>query len=428
MMHKLRTSQSFFCKKYKISEEKLMTAFFTMAYNSEKTIKRTIESMLNQTCPDWVWFLYENGSADGTRKIIEEYSAKDKRIIPAYVDKNNVDYCWLDGIGKIKNSNADYFATLDADDEYCPEFLEKSLNFAKKHDCDLVCVGVEYLRISDNKRTHVYVSESDVVLNNDNFEAEFYKYIEFTYSFWAKLYSVNLIHIFDPENFKIIDNGTDTYIATLAFKYSKIVGFIGEVLHHYYLLPKTEKNIWLEKMSVCPSVIDDTYREIMIEKCGTVNKANDEYFNYAYMYFLTRAMGVLINSDEDISVKITGLCDMFLNEKTYALAEYEYFGKLHNKEESWNLERARFFNAVTKWLLELKQADIPEAYTLKYAELGEFVAAAAENVEGWVTFYLTAIEYLLKHKIHDEARERIKVLLQVLPENEEIKNLAKLFL
>ncbi|MCX4304592.1 MAG: glycosyltransferase family A protein [Acetatifactor sp.] len=60
----------------------------TCAYNSEKTLKRAIESILNQTYEDFEYHILDNGSTDCTGEIIREYASRDKRIVPYYSCKN----------------------------------------------------------------------------------------------------------------------------------------------------------------------------------------------------------------------------------------------------------------------------------------------------------------------------------------------------
>ena len=48
-------------------------------YNGEKTIKRAIDSLLNQT-EEVDIIIVNDGSTDNTKKICDEYAKKDKRV------------------------------------------------------------------------------------------------------------------------------------------------------------------------------------------------------------------------------------------------------------------------------------------------------------------------------------------------------------
>ena len=46
-----------------------MIYFRTFAYNAEKTLRKSVDSVLNQTHKEFVYYLMDNGSTDGTRAI-----------------------------------------------------------------------------------------------------------------------------------------------------------------------------------------------------------------------------------------------------------------------------------------------------------------------------------------------------------------------
>lgn len=50
------------------------------AYNVENYLERCIESVLNQSFPNWELLLIDDGSTDRTVDICKKYAAKDLRI------------------------------------------------------------------------------------------------------------------------------------------------------------------------------------------------------------------------------------------------------------------------------------------------------------------------------------------------------------
>ena len=96
------------------------------AHNEEKVIGRTIESMLNLEYPkDKLKIIIINdGSADGTKEIIQRYSAQDARVVLFDVPKG------LGGKGKsralnlgMKAASSDIIAIYDADNTPDPRSL-----------------------------------------------------------------------------------------------------------------------------------------------------------------------------------------------------------------------------------------------------------------------------------------------------------------
>ena len=46
-------------------------------YNGEKTLRRTLDSLLQQTFTDFILIISDNGSTDSSSKICLEYQKKD---------------------------------------------------------------------------------------------------------------------------------------------------------------------------------------------------------------------------------------------------------------------------------------------------------------------------------------------------------------
>lgn len=102
------------------------------AYNSEKTIKKCIESIISQTYKNWEFIICDDCSTDNTFRIMKEYAGKDKRIIIIQNNKNlrlagTLNKCLTIAKGK-------YIARMDADDESLPKRIEKQVEFLEKNN------------------------------------------------------------------------------------------------------------------------------------------------------------------------------------------------------------------------------------------------------------------------------------------------------
>jgi glycosyltransferase involved in cell wall biosynthesis len=101
-------------------------------FNCQKYVLEAINSILNQTFSDFELIIIDDGSTDGTRKLLE--TINDKRVKIFFNDKNmGQSYTRNKGLELAKG---EYIAMLDADDVATPDRLEKQLLFFKKHsDC-----------------------------------------------------------------------------------------------------------------------------------------------------------------------------------------------------------------------------------------------------------------------------------------------------
>ncbi|MBF7092753.1 glycosyltransferase family 2 protein [Flavobacterium sp. ALJ2] len=98
-------------------------------YNCEKFIHQTVQSVQNQSYPNWEIILVDDASIDNTVAIIKEFAQADNRIKIIELEKNS-------GNGFARNialnkANGRYIAFLDADDLWFPQKLEKQIKFLK---------------------------------------------------------------------------------------------------------------------------------------------------------------------------------------------------------------------------------------------------------------------------------------------------------
>ncbi|MHB0939351.1 MAG: glycosyltransferase family 2 protein [Armatimonadota bacterium] len=109
-------------------------------YNAERTIGRTLDSVLSQTCPDVHIIVVNDGSVDGGREIVRRYD--DPRI--TLIDQGNAGVSAARNQG-IEAAETDWVAFLDADDAWQPEFLARTTAFVREHT-DVVSVFTNALR------------------------------------------------------------------------------------------------------------------------------------------------------------------------------------------------------------------------------------------------------------------------------------------
>lgn len=92
------------------------------AYNADSTIRSTIESILEQTFPDFELIIIDDGSTDDTADVVHQFG--DKRIIYLYQSNHERAEARNNGIAK---SKGEFIAFLDADDLWLPEKLNKQM-------------------------------------------------------------------------------------------------------------------------------------------------------------------------------------------------------------------------------------------------------------------------------------------------------------
>jgi glycosyltransferase involved in cell wall biosynthesis len=102
-------------------------------YNKGRYISRALDSVFAQTYHDYEIIVVDDGSTDNGVEIVRHYS--DSRLRLILQSNAGPGAARNRGIGE---SRARFLAFLDADDEWMPEFLQKSLGILQSNpDCDL---------------------------------------------------------------------------------------------------------------------------------------------------------------------------------------------------------------------------------------------------------------------------------------------------
>lgn len=132
-------------------------------YNSEKTLKRCIESIISQSIgfENIELILYDDASTDDTRKIIESYIENYENIIPIFSDVNQGP-----GAGKdlgISKATGKYIMFIDSDDEYDEKMCEKLFNEITD---DIDVVSCNYVNIVGDSSEIVYCKLPDYKLKD----------------------------------------------------------------------------------------------------------------------------------------------------------------------------------------------------------------------------------------------------------------------
>lgn len=101
-------------------------------YNGETYLREQLDSLLGQTHRDFVVEVCDDGSADGTSRIVREYQRRDERI-RLHENGQNTGYVknFLEGI---KRSKEPYIMLCDQDDIWNPDKIEVTLRAMKREE------------------------------------------------------------------------------------------------------------------------------------------------------------------------------------------------------------------------------------------------------------------------------------------------------
>lgn len=99
-------------------------------YNSERYLRETLNSIVNQTYKDWELIIINDGSSDSTESIVREYIDRGYPIVYHHQENRGLGYSRNEAL---KRSQGEYIAFIDHDDLWLPEKLEKQMPLFQKN-------------------------------------------------------------------------------------------------------------------------------------------------------------------------------------------------------------------------------------------------------------------------------------------------------
>lgn len=199
------------------------------AYNAESFLAETIDTVRNQSYPDWELIIVDDGSTDATQEVAQSY-LHDSRI--RFVQQKNA------GVSAARNNGAalakgEYLAFLDADDLWTPDYLLQKLDFLEMHpEHDMVVGHIRVMnRLGEMQLVFYYgISGPDAIDKT----VEFYD-----------LHSAHPSNIFCRQTAFAKTNGFNTLLSNSADKMFYIdfarvssIAMINEVLVYYRVHPQ----------------------------------------------------------------------------------------------------------------------------------------------------------------------------------------------
>ncbi len=198
-------------------------------YKVEKYLRRSMDSLVNQTLDGVEVICINDGSPDNCLSILKEYQEKykDKNIV--IIDKQN-EGVWKGRYDGIKKATGEYISFVDSDDYITLDYAEKLYSAAKKNDSDIVVSG--YYRV-DVETEHVYSTEmTGFSKRRINMEENPEDILTINTALWNKLYKAEVLkklkNLEKPP--RILD---DMMFLLLAYLNTKTISFIDDPLYYY---------------------------------------------------------------------------------------------------------------------------------------------------------------------------------------------------
>lgn len=250
-------------------------------YNTEKYLKRCLNSIINQSLKEIEIIVVNDCSPDNSLKIIEEYIRKDERIILINKNKN-------EGLTSARNSgleisSGEYILHIDSDDWIEQDYLKNMYEIAKQSNSDMVIAdfyfdyekGKIFYQVDQYGETGTILEKKKVIENLIFNEGKSFP------SIWNKLVKRNIYienNIRFPMNVSI---GEDlATIIPLMYFSNKIIKLNSAYVHYIQ-----NSNSMTKKYSY--TALTDIYFVLNRIENFLKNKNYDEFIEKLKFYYLS---------------------------------------------------------------------------------------------------------------------------------------------
>ena len=285
-------------------------SIYTQVYNAGAYLKQCLDSVLAQTHTDWEHIIADAGSTDGSVDILKEYAAGDSRVKFIQLPENR----WSQYEMTEQHATGEYYASLDHDDWWEPEFLERLLKFIQKNDLDIAFTGVERYFQEKHLNSVMRKINKSVVLSIEQFAQNYEKYGFFANARWASLMHTEKYLSMKNEYEEMASLGvvwrSDTILMLKYMGNMKRVGIDNSVMQHYRAHRACQ--VVQIDFSRLKSEIE-YYKELQhfLEKFGAWNEQKRDWTKGIYLLDITDALKILAYHEIPTDAKLQE-CSRFL--------------------------------------------------------------------------------------------------------------------
>ena len=161
------------------------------AYNAEKTIEKTLDSLLHQSIQEFEVVIVDDGSSDETQHILEIYKKKSD-IFRVYKQNNSGVAATRQKL--IEKAKGKYLLFCDADDYYNTNTIETVIKTIEREKPDLLIYGYSLIK-ENGKKTIKKRKLDEGRYSKDNCEQQYINGLTDLYwsALWNKCYKKDIV-------------------------------------------------------------------------------------------------------------------------------------------------------------------------------------------------------------------------------------------
>lgn len=299
--------------------ENIKISVIVPIYNTEKFLRKCIESILNQTLQEIEIILINDGSTDNSHNICLEYAEKYPEKI-RYINNKNIGCSATRNLG-IELAKGEYIAFVDSDDYIEKTMYEELWNEKEKNESDIVVCGMTYINIVE-KTEKISVPKS-IKSYNDYFNVNNRIANPYNKIFRKKLILDNKITF--PSN---THNGEDLVFCFKAYLSTNKISHISKSFYNYILFGGNSIYNFEKRLGIFIS-FKEMYKYLEIKNLKSNSFIKYNFYDLFNFYAIRGVFFMLLNSNQ--------------------VSEEEY--KKYNKIFYEKLKKIEFLTLKSKFLI-----------------------------------------------------------------------------
>lgn len=290
---------------------KIKISFIIPVYNSEKYLEKCLCSIFNQTNKNFEIVLVNDGSTDGSQRIIDKFMEKYPKCIKVCFQENQ-------GISAARNRGIDmaegeYIAFIDNDDLIDKNYVEKVSAVIKKTKSDMIIFGYDTMDEFERKLSIFPVAKDK-------------KWARWGVCTVWLIVAKRELYIKNNIRFPVGLFNEDMPVSIKLSYAAKKVETLDEILYHYRVYKGNTSSKIHSKFEEAP----DSRRNVFREFRNIVDKLEDEqaiwmikynavkfYYGMLLVYFQNETKEVLLNEYEKFTLAIKEFFPDYKETKVY---------------------------------------------------------------------------------------------------------------
>lgn len=217
--------------------DEIKVSIIIPVYNTEKYLRQCLKSVINQTLREIEIICVDDGSTDGSPRILAEYALKDERI--RVIRKENGGLVSARKAG-VAAANGQYIGFVDSDDWIEPDMYANLYAWANQYQCDIVATGL--FRQFQDVMVNVTNTISPGIYDEGAIQREIFPAMLYNGTYYQmgvrpnlvnKLFKRSLILKEQSEVPEVIRIGEDTAVTYACIMCAKRI-FLSDCIYYHY--------------------------------------------------------------------------------------------------------------------------------------------------------------------------------------------------